>query len=435
MTAKPSRSVLLYFILVLLAACAEAGPAPSAEPSAVVTTEPGEETSPTPTPVPIDAQETEVAWRLLASVEGTLPDRAMARAVTEPDALAEAWSAHGFPGDVPEIDFANRFVFLLAQPDDACLDELVELDVVDGALQADWLPPPGGCAEPLIYRLHAIDVHRGHVPPEFTVTAEEPFAQDLEQVTISLPPYDGEAPAAPEPPEQMAESELDRVFAATDVPRCAPRDTRLGEPQIDGPLSDDPEVAEAQRQRADEGFPSDVASTREALNSSAAGPLYEAPVTTAEIAAERARSELADQATTVLQEAGLDPARDFTTLIDRYGRYSEERGVHVFVGEDDVTRVQQILDRELGEGAVTAEYSGFDPAQQRKVQERLAPMFEGGREGPGAVTSTSGSIGPVVIGMVDPTREALDRVAELVDPSRVCVEPQLSGVTTPDQDG
>jgi hypothetical protein len=432
-------------MLLLLAACAEAEPAPSAaDPSAIPTTEPAEATAPTPAPTAIEDLEdgeSGVAWRLLADVEDTLPDRSMAQAVTGPEALEEVWYDYGFAGDVPDVDFADRFVLLLAQPDDACLDELVGLEIVDGALQVDWLPPPGGCEEPLIHRLHAVDVHRGHVPSAFTVAAEEPFTEDLEQVTIELPPYEGQAPPTPAPPRRMADADLDRVFKASDVPRCAPRDSRLGEPEIDGPLSEDPEVAESQRQRADMGFPSDEASTREALGNPADEPMhevyevYEAPVTQEEVAAERARSELADRATTVLQDAGLDPARDFTTLIDRFGRYSEERGVHVFVGEDAVSRVRRILDRELSEGAVTVEYNGFDPGEQRKVQENLSPMFEGGRDGPGSVTSTSGSIGPVVIGMVDPTQEALDRIAKLVDPSRVCVEPQLSGVTAPSRDG
>lgn len=423
---RTRRLAVTTCVVLLLAACAGSRPAGEGGNPAAGATAPG----------PVDADPAsapaELAWRHLGMVEATLPDRRMAKLVTDAAQLTDAWQTHGFAGDAPAVDFDHRVVLLLAQPDDACPDELARLDAVEGELVVEWQSPPGPCNEPLILRLHAVEVHRGHLPSEVAVSPPELFAGDLEPVTISVPAGDGPpsaAPPVPDPPAAMTPQALDAVFAGTGVAQCDPDDLRLGAPQVDGRLSDDPAVAAAQRQRADEGLPSDEASTREALEHPEALELYEATVTPEEAAAERARSALADEAAQALQAAGVAVHEDAEILIDRFGRYGSDRGVEVFVGEDDVDATQDILDRALGEGKVTARYNGFDPAEQRDVQEALASLFDSGSTEPGAITSTSGSIGPVVIGMVDPTREALEEIAETVDPSRVCVEPQLTGAS------
>ncbi len=122
------------------------------------------------------------AWRHVQRVDGMLPQRAAAIALTDPEALSQAWAEHGFRGAPPRVDFADRFVLVLLQLDDGCPDELVRLEVIDRRLRVKWQRPPGGCIEPLIYRLHAIDVSRRHVPASFTV-AVPPQYDDLAKPT------------------------------------------------------------------------------------------------------------------------------------------------------------------------------------------------------------------------------------------------------------
>ena len=441
----PRRLVAMLTVLVL-AGCAGSEPtATGSTPTADdATAAPAGTATPSVTAAPASADPADAAWRHLGMVEATLPGMVMAEALTGAQSLEEAWQTYGFgrsepvPGatpatgtPAPAVDFDHRFVLLLAQPDDNCPDELVGLHAADGELVADWLPPPGGCEQPLIFRLHAIDVHRGHVPSTFAVSPPEHYADDLQRVQISLEPYEGDAPPPPEPPTQMADADLDALFKATGVPRCGPDDLRLGEPQVDGPLSDDPEIAEGQQRRAEYGLPSDPDATRAALENPAPETLpieRDAPMTAAEAEAELARTDLADRAARALDSAGVDRGRDVEILIDRFGRYDDDRGVVVLAAEDEVPTTQEILDAELGAGQVTVTSTGFDPAEQRRVADELVPLMRSGDTGPGAITSTSGSIGPVVIGMVDPTREALEEIAATVDPRLVCVEPQLSGV-------
>lgn len=155
--------------------------------------------SPAAAPPATAATPDAVAWTHLATVEGMLKDSAAAEAAQDRRSLAQAWRRYGLDGTPPEIDFDHRFVLLVLQPDDACPDELIGLDVVGGALQVEWLAPPGACHLPLIYRVHAIAVHRAHLPTSFTAALDEPYAADAETTTIKLAPYDGQPPPPPEP--------------------------------------------------------------------------------------------------------------------------------------------------------------------------------------------------------------------------------------------
>jgi hypothetical protein len=91
-------------------------------------------------------------------------------------------------------------------------------------------------------------------------------------------------------------------------------------------------------------------------------------------------------------------------------------------------KVQRLLDDEFGNGAVLVVENRYDFEAIDKAQRDIGDLMGG--DGPGSIVFSSGIPGPVELGMIDPTREALDRVAATVDPSLVCVEPTLSGVTT-----
>ncbi len=90
--------------------------------------------------------------------------------------------------------------------------------------------------------------------------------------------------------------------------------------------------------------------------------------------------------------------------------------------------VQDLLDAELGAGTVTVWADPWDAREVQAAQEALNELMGPGSDGPGAIVSTSGAPGPVAIGMVDPTRAALDAIADRVDTDLVCVDVIRSGV-------
>lgn len=366
----------------------------------------------------------DIAWEHLGHVEGQLPGAEMGEALNDQESLADAWKQYGFEGSSPDVDFATSFVLLLAQPDDACPDELVRLEVVDGTLEVEWLSPPGGCDQPLIFRVHAVRVHRGQVPSQFTIPVPQYYDGDLHEVTLELPSFDGVAPPPPQAPQAMTEEELDAVFKDHPVRRCTPDDEIVGRGEVDGPLSDDPEVADAQQARADFGVPSDEATTRRAMaEPRREGVDYPAPLFPEEVAADEERSRLSNRVMEWLAANGWDYEREFVGIIDRHG----DGRFHVRVDADRVEALQRDLDEEFGVGAVGVDANPYSLAAIADAQ-RVVSELASGRNEPGAIVSITGIPGPVEIGMIDPTRGALDHIAETVDPDLVCVAPALSGV-------
>ncbi len=88
--------------------------------------------------------------------------------------------------------------------------------------------------------------------------------------------------------------------------------------------------------------------------------------------------------------------------------------------------VRRRLDDVFGRNAVDVYANPYDFQEVDKAQREVDDLMGG--EGPGSIVSSTGVPGPVELGMIDPTREALDWVAATVDPSLVCVYPVLSGV-------
>lgn len=374
------------------------------------------------------------AWTHLGVAESTLDGHAAAAVVEDADELAAAWSEHGFDGEVPSVGFDDHVVLLLGLPDDACPDELIGLEVDSGELEAEWLPPPGACTQPLILWLQAVQVHRGLLTESFSYGPPAPFEDELERVTLELPAYDGVAPPAPAPPSGMDDAELDEVFAGHAVERCGP-EHRVGRgSEVDGPLSDDAEVADAQRRRAEHGLPSDEATTREVMDDPDGMPEYDFPFLPAEQEADQQASHLIEDVMEELEAAGWDlghgqmieqPQGHAVPMIDR----SDGIRAAVVVGPDDEAAVRELLDETRGGDEVHVIVADrWPPADVAAAQQALTEELLGPAEGAGAIAWISGPPGPVEVGMIDPTREALDAIADVVDPALVCVSPELSGV-------
>lgn len=351
-----SRALVALLVLLLVPAC-------TAAPDEAGAGAAGEEP-------PAD-----VAWRHVGMVDGMLPGSVTAVVVSEPDDLAGALAATG-AADPGEVAWDRELVLLLAQPDDACPDELVGLDEVDGVVRPAWLQPPGGCQQPLIWRIHTVVVHRGHLTGPTTFLVEEPYVQDVAVVTLDLPAYDGEVPPPPEPPRQMAASDLDAVFAGHPVQRC--------EPLPEAPVGD------------------------------RAGELED-----------EADAERIDRVLSWLtRNPRWDTERELVPILDVWG----DGEFHIRVAEERADELRADIEAEFGPGVVIVDGVDPSPAELRDAQDALAPLMGG--SGPGAIVWSAGAGRrlQVELGMVDVTREALDRVAELVDPRLVCIEPQLTGV-------
>jgi hypothetical protein len=356
---------LALALVLTAAACAGRAPTPPASGGAAESPQ-------------APASDSAAAWRHLATVNGTLRDGSAAVAVEDAEALARTWADYGFDGAPPTIDFGPRFVLFVLQPDDACPDELIGLEVTDGRLQVEWLPPPGGCQLPLILRIHAVDVHRGHVPAAFTVALDEPYATEAEPAQIQLTPYDGEpAPPPPAPPRAMTEAEVDAVFDGHAVRRCTPED------DVVPPLPPGA-VVDERNEAAEEALMGDLMAW--------------------------------------LQDQGWDLNREVVPIMDRHDNLRP----HLRVNADRAERLQRQVDREFGDGAVVVDANPYDLAAIAAAQEALTPLMGG--DGPGSIWASSGIPGPVKLSMADPTREALDAVAATVDPALVCVDVELSGV-------
>ena len=322
------------------------------------------------------------AWVHLAQKEGRLRGRASAVAVETPAHLAAAWGDYHLPESPPDVDFEKYAVLLLLQPDDACSDDLATLRVTRGELAVEWLSPPGGCTLPLIFRLHAVAVHRSHIPQRFDVRVPEPHARDARATSIRLRVEPGQHPdpVLPTPPAPMTKEELDAVFAGHEIRRCRPDDHVLN----DGPAP---------------------------VHASGDG------------------TRMADLVRPWLRDNGFATDREAVPYIDTDG----DGGLHVLVAPANVERLQAALDEKFGPGVVAAEAARYDFAAIDRAQQDLRALM-GPPDGPGSIVGSDGIPGPVQILMVDPTRGALDAVAATVDPRLVCVTPELSGYTAGDPD-
>lgn len=280
------------------------------------------------------------------------------------DSLSQLWDHHGFEGPPPHVDFGTRVVLVSVRAEDACPDDLVEMRLSGGVLEPTFLPPPGGCDEPLLTTAHAVAVHRGDLPAQFTAVLRqhEGHGGDVE-TGLSLPPYDGSAaPAPPVPARQMSVAALDAVFGGHPMRRCSEVPDITTE-AVDGPIDADADVA---RRMAVAG---DIQGADAAEHADTFGVL-------------------------VLEQA------DGGTLVVGVTDDLEGHRARLTDSHPDVAlRVVQVAatEREL-----------------RAAQEALRPLHDDG------TVSYSAFAVHLTVGVVDPTREDLDAIAALVDPAFTC---------------
>ena len=370
------RVVTTVAVALLAASCAGTADLGVDPPAAGSAEEPALSPSPSPDAIaPRDA-----AWEHLATIDGNLPERAAAAVAGDAGTAATLWGQADFSGAPPELEFDHEVLLLVGQADDACPDDLVGLEVADGALAVDWLMPPGPCRQPLIFRLHAVRVHRAVLGEGFSYELPAPFTSDLEPVTIELPPYAGEAPPAPRPPSAMTDDELDAVFADQPVARCGPE--------------------------------------HEVIDFGPAGERDDRPVVTIE------------EANGALAAAGFDPEREVVPFVE----WSTGARLSYVVAASDEDAIHRVFTDAFGDRAPDLRVTPWAPADVHDAMQALQPLL-GGDAGPGRIVWAAGAPGPVSLGMIDPTRGALDAIAEVVDPSLVCVTPELSGVRDLPADG
>lgn len=294
------------------------------------------------------------------------------------DELAALWDAHGFGQPAPDPGFDEHVVAFVRRGDNACPDEVVEVRRVDAALEHTLLPPPGGCEDPYIVWAYAIAYHRGDLGTEVTLRIDEDDGPDgTLAATFALPPYDGPpAPEATPPPRQPTDDELAAVFADHPIRPC----TEVHDPRE--------EVLSRQPPPDDRGAPS--------------GP------------------PLSDDVPEDVQVAyAADHPGEFGWLM-----VDQAAGEWVVGVTGDVEGHRERLEaRHPGERFRIVE----TPHAQRDLaaaQESVMPLHGGGDP----LLSHSSYFAHVELGIIDPTREDLDAIVEVVDPELVCVEPVLSGL-------
>ena len=98
-----------------------------------------------------------------------LPFHGFIEHLTVSEPLPEVWGYYQLPDPVPIVDFDTHFLLIYVKAEDACSDDLTLLELVDGRLIPTFVPPPGGCIQPLIRTSYAVAVDRRTVPDSFTV--------------------------------------------------------------------------------------------------------------------------------------------------------------------------------------------------------------------------------------------------------------------------
>lgn len=377
-----------------------------------------------PTPARVAAVEDGPVWFEVLGTSQAAPRYGIA-AAQDQAALHEVWEDYGFPDTTPHVTWEEQILLVFARPEDACPDDLVELRLADGVLEPTWLPPPGGCDQPLIATAFAVALHRGDLPQSFTVVLREDPVHDADaELQVELPPYDGPpAPSPPAPPHRMTDAEVDAVFADHPLHRCEDMPSFTTEPQVDGPLSDDPEVAQAQEQRAAYGLASDEATVRALL--------AEPPGTGPESGfGFPATSEEFDE---VMARGRLDFYEDLhaTYLTDHAGTWGfavldqAAGGVYVLGFTGDLDGHEQRLAARYPEVPLRIVRAPATQTRLITMQEAVAALWNEGH--PRVMHAGQGAY--VEIGVLDPTREDLDLIAERADPDAACIEAMRSGLT------
>lgn len=292
--------------------------------------------------------------------------------------LAAFWDAHGFDEPVPEPGFDEHVVALVRRGDNACPDEVMEVRRVGAALEHTLLPPPGACNDPYIVWAYAIAYHRGDLGEEVTLRIDEADGPDgTLTATFTLPPYDGPpAPPPSPPPRQLTDEALAAVFAGHPVRPC----TELHDPRE--------EVLSGQPAPDDGGSPGGA-------------------------------------------PAGVDVPGDVQTAYA--AEYPGEFGWFMVDQAAGEWVVGVTGDVEGHRARLSARHPGqrFRVVETPHAQRDLAAAQEAARPlhtGDDPLLVHSSHFAYLELGVIDPTRDDLDKIAAVVDPTLACVEPVLSGL-------
>jgi hypothetical protein len=341
---------------------------------------------PTRGPTPLEEVAEDAVWFEVLGVSQEGRDLGEIDLALDAEELAALWERHGFDGAAPDTGFDEHVVLVVVRAENGCPDELVEVRVADGVLEGTYLEPPGGCIDPLIPTAYAVALHRADLPEQLEVVVREHEGHGGDKsATFTLPPYDGPPSPAPSPPAQQPDDdELDAIFADHPIVRCT-----------------------------------EVEHIRE------------------EAFGDRSGREIRDQ------DEMTGPPMDHAIAEDVQVAYAAEHPetygflvVDEQLGEwtvgvtDDLEAHRERLEARHPDARFRLMLTPNPAAALQEAQERLMPLH--GSDDDVQLVS-SGAFAYLELGIIDPTREDLDAIAELVDPELVCVDPMLSGMprTTP----
>lgn len=344
---------------------------------------------------------------------------------TTPDELAVAWDDAGLDGDPPAVDLDSHVVVVYVKPENACPDDLAEVLLTDDVLGLTFVATVPMCAQPLIPTVQVVALHRADLPTELDVhIPQHPGHGGDVDATFTLDPYEG--PPAPEPTaptRQPGDEDVAALIGDHPLPACTDVPAFTTEPEVDGPVSADPDVAAAQHQRAELGLASDEATVRQRVDDPDAVDSMGTPTTEAEFDELMARNRMDLTQALVAYTQGHRETWGFT-LLDQPGG-----GVFVVGFTDDLEGHSARLDEQFpGEPIRVVEAPATDAdiaADADRLRDRVV-------DDDSALVSFGGA-GPYLnVGLHDPTRADLDEVAELVDPAHTCTEITWSGLQLPE---
>lgn len=402
----------------LVTACAAGGPAPRGGVTS--------DDSPAPSTAPATpaAADDPRIWFEVLGVSTQAPGIGLVEMATDDASFRDLWAHYGMDGDAPDVGFDEHTVLFYGRAEDACPDDLVALARDDGVLEATWLPPPGGCDLPLIPTGYAVQVHRSDLGASVVVLHErDEGAEGDGRASFTLPPYDG--PAAPPPPPVPAQPAADEVAAIFDghpVRPCSEAGNPMDSPaEVDGPVSDDPTVADAQRGRAEMGFPSDLDTTQQRM----ADPAnlergFDFPLSEQEYEAIWTRQDIESHES--MHSYGTEHPDTFGFL------YIDQRAGGLWTygfteGLEDRRAELQARFPDVATAVVEA------PHTVASLEAAAEPVLAAMQDEPDlGISSLAVGLTRVEVGLIDTTRDALDVLAGLTDPGLLCVQSEFSGV-------
>lgn len=210
------------------------------------------------------------------------------------------------------------------------------------------------------------------------------------------------SPAEPSPAPKPA--------VASTIPSCADL-TR--EPPVDGPISDDDEVAQAQRARAELGFPSDIATVQNVLATT--GPDYSlpAPHTPEEF------TEIFGRKDTGLPQAQAYGASEALDQLAGVWLDQSAGGIPVIAFTGDLDRHRAALAERGAEGVLVVEAT-WTEAELRATQD-AAGSFAMEHDLPISFSSVDIIGNHVELGLIAPTPEQLATLEDVPGREQVCL--------------